>query len=909
MNNLARFWKFLLCASCFSVLGAAPNLYRKGPFWGGSLPIEAPKQNITWHIQNAFPKADFVDPVGIAETPNPDGRFFIVEKIGRVFTIERGDPNAQQKLVLDISNRVQVGEDSGMIAFAFHPEFGKRESRFSHLLYVTYQYSPKPVGGFLGSHAGTPSYFRLSSFQMDEAYQKILPDSEVVLIQQFDRNLWHNGGALFFDEKQFLYLTVGDEGAAYDHFNNSQRLNRYLFGGVLRIDVNEDFTQSHPIRRQPEDTPERPENWPKSFTAHYLIPNDNPWQDPLGNVLEEFFALGFRSPYSMSYDQKKKTIWLGDVGQGAREEINLIEKGGNYQWPYQEGDLLGPKLKPEILIGEDKPPVYAYGREAGAAVISGPVYRGGLYSGYLDGKLLFGDHVSRRIWTLPVETSEELKPEYLFSLERQGPKVGLSSFYVSSQGEIFLTEVNGTGRPGGRVYVVRGGAPIAEAPRHLSDLRLFKDLSTLEPEEGLEPYEINVPFWSDGAEKKRWVAFPSGNPKLIFQETGPWEFPEGSVFVKHFSLGNQKVETRILVRDAYLGVYGLSYQWLADQSDAILLKGAAEEKIHWKDTAGKSHEQTWHFPSRESCTTCHNSASHGVLGVNTHQINHARLREWNQKQLFDPPIEDAKINHFLQGASFENTHATMEHRVRSYLDSNCAFCHRPDGVLSSFDARLSTPLIQQNLINGTALKNGEKLRIVKPGDANHSLLLTRINALGDTAMPPLAKQRIDQKAVENIRLWIESLNPSNYPEGKARFIQFEAVSEVNEGPWASAAEIEFYDKDLGKVPIEEIRIVSTNSEEEGTPAKFAIDGDLKTIWHTEWVKGTPHPPHQITFDLGKSYLLGALKYTGRQDGGSNGMVKNYRVLGRNSLEEPWQEISLGSFEKTTGTQTAVLRIP
>src|SRR5690606_4598025 len=116
--------------------------------------------------------------------------------------------------------------------------------------------------------------------------------------------------------------------------------------------------------------------WPPTYTANYFIPNDNPWQNAGGSILEEFYAIGLRSPHRMTFDPATGRIWLGDVGQGTREEVDIIEKGGNYQWAYREGTIAGPKSKPNPLIGADKPPVHDYSRTLGNCVIGGYVYRG-----------------------------------------------------------------------------------------------------------------------------------------------------------------------------------------------------------------------------------------------------------------------------------------------------------------------------------------------------------------------------------------------------------------------------------------------------------------------------------------------------------------------------------------------------
>src|SRR4030095_13702535 len=157
-------------------------------------------------------------------------------------------------------------------------------------------------------------------------------------------------------------------------YDSAQRLNRGLFSGVLRIDVDQNPARSHPIRRQPRSGGT---GSPPSYSANYFIPNDNPFLDPAGTILEEFWAIGLRSPHRMTLDRLTQTIWLGDVGQDRFEEVSTIVRRGNGQWPYREGFQTGPRSRPVVLLGVEQPPVYDYPHESGNnCVIGGYVYRG-----------------------------------------------------------------------------------------------------------------------------------------------------------------------------------------------------------------------------------------------------------------------------------------------------------------------------------------------------------------------------------------------------------------------------------------------------------------------------------------------------------------------------------------------------
>ncbi|MDA9774113.1 PQQ-dependent sugar dehydrogenase [Saprospiraceae bacterium] len=182
-----------------------------------------------------------------------------------------------------------------------------------------------------------------------------------------------------------------------------------------------------------------------------MIPNDNPFHDPSGNTLEEFFGLGLRSPHRATIDPFTGEIWIGDVGEAGREEITVIKKGGNAQWPYMEGKSLGPEEKPGNLIGEDNPPVYDYEREVGNSVIGGFVYRGELWNQKLEGLYIYGDHGTRNVWSYDPSTSATVLlcniPEF-----GEGDKSGISSFATDDLGNVFILKLYGQNKDGGVIY-------------------------------------------------------------------------------------------------------------------------------------------------------------------------------------------------------------------------------------------------------------------------------------------------------------------------------------------------------------------------------------------------------------------------------------------------------------------------
>jgi uncharacterized repeat protein (TIGR03806 family) len=321
--------------------------------------------------------------------------------------------------------------------------------------------------------------------------------------------------------------------------------------------------------------------------------------------------------------------------------------------------------------------------------------------------------------------------------------------------------------------------PLASGPipRLLSQTGAFTDTAHMIPTPGLIPYDVIVPFWSDGAVKTRYIAVPKGE-HIGFSPTGEWIFPAGVVFVKTFELPTdaahpevrRRLETRLLVRDSAGGVYGVVYKWRPDNSDADLLPGASvTEPIAIVAQNGSQHQQTWYYPSRENCLTCHNARAGGVLGLKTRQLNRPltypsgvtdnELRTLNHLQLLQPAVSESELATLPSLAAMNDSSRSIEDRARSYLDANCAHCHRPGGTVAYFDARYSTPLAKQELVDGPILINEgiDRPHVISPHDIWRSIAYMRADTNGDIRMPPIARETIDEQGMQLLHDWIDSM--------------------------------------------------------------------------------------------------------------------------------------------------------
>jgi glucose/arabinose dehydrogenase len=705
---------------------------------------------VSYTTSNAFPGLSFVWPAGMVIPPGETNRLFVIEQQGRIAVITNL-ANPTRTVFLDISDRVIYGSEEGLLALAFHPGYAT-----NGYFYVWYT-SPIDL-----------RHDRLSRFEVDPNNPaRALPETEQILINQRDEAENHNGGELLFGpDDGYLYLSIGDEGgsAALD---NMQRIDNNFFSGVFRIDVDK-RPGSIPPNPHPANT--------INGTINYAVPPDNPFigitsfngrtVNP-NNVRTEYWAVGLRNPWRMSFDPPTGLLYCADVGSTDTEEVNVITRGGNYGWNYFEGTNRTPGL---VLPSGYSPvwPIYEYNRLNGGArlcVIGGIVYRGNRYAD-LYGSYLFADHLNGNIWSLRYEVTG--------GVTNFTPPVQIaSSLYITSfavhpvSGQILMTSHQG--------HQIKMLVPVSSSgpslPPTLADTGAFSDLSSLTPQPGIVPYDLNVPFWSDHARKTRWFSVPNPNLVIGFDATNNWLFPTGSVWIKHFDLeltngapeSAKRLETRFIVRNEE-GVYGVTYRWDSPSNATLVPDEGLNETFVINEGGGILRTQVWRYPSRSECLQCHTPRGGFALGFNTPQLNRTfnyegsledQLMALSRAGYFDAPVNNPHTLPTLAHAT--NTAFSVEHRVRSYLAANCVQCHQPGGTAQGlWDARFSTPMAEANIIDGPLLENfGDPAnRVIKPGSVDHSMIVTRLANWGTRHMPPLATSELNRQAIALLSRWI-----------------------------------------------------------------------------------------------------------------------------------------------------------
>lgn len=667
-----------------------------------------------------FTSLSFTTPVALLQAPNDSARWFVVQQDGIVQQFSGTDPTSSSTFI-DISAEVRDGGEMGLLGMAFHPDY------------------PTDNRVFLSYTQGNPLVSRISAFTSSDGGATLNPASETILLTIDQPAGNHNGGNIAFGPDGYLYIGMGDGGGGGDTFGdrgNGQRLTTML-GKMLRIDVN--------------------------GAAPYAIPPTNPYG---GNALcppggrasgecPEIYAYGFRNPWRWSFDRENGDLWVGDVGQGLWEEVDLVTLGGNYGWRCREGAHdYNTGNTPGCTAGTLIDPVAEYDHTLGVSITGGYVYRGAQNTSLL-GRYLFGDFDSGRIWAWLAESAAQPRePTELVDTE-----LNISAFGQGNDGELYVVDYGGTLQ---RIDFesVAGANP---APRQLSETGCVSPTDPKQPASGLIPYAINAPFWSDGADKDRWIALPDAQGISVGTD-GDWSFPTGTVLMKNFRIGTQLVETRLFMRHPD-GVWGgFSYEWNAEQTQATLLEGGAT-----RDLGGG---RSWIFPSEGQCLDCHTQAAGRALGLETAQLNRPftypqtdrsanELTTLNHIGLLTPAIADASAQPSMPDPY--GTTGTLTERARAYLHTNCSQCHRPGSVTpTNLDFRYTTSLLATNACNTVPqagdLGLGSEARVIAAGSSANSLVVNRMDRRDSSAMPPLGSLTPDTAGVSLISQWIDSLS-------------------------------------------------------------------------------------------------------------------------------------------------------
>ncbi len=355
-----------------------------------------------WDFGEDSGKEQAIRPILLTHAGDNSGRLFVPTQQGVIHLLGQGTKTKKTDVFLDISSLVAYDDKSneeGFLGLAFHPKFADNGQFF-----VYYTNKAK-------KHQNVIARYRVSKTDPKRAD----PDSQEILLT-FDKPFWnHDGGTIVFGPDGYLYVAVGDGGLANDPYKNGQKMTT-LLGKMLRIDVDH-----------------------RGEKTSYAVPADNPFAGR-ADARGEIWAYGLRNVWRMAFDRSTGLLWAADVGQDAWEEIDLIEKGGNYGWNIREG------LHPFVRKGGSPPakdvkrpdmidPIWEYSHDVGKSITGGSVYRGQQVP-ELVGSYLYADYVAGKMWALRYDEAER---KVVANREIPLPKPILTmSFGEDEQGEVYF---------------------------------------------------------------------------------------------------------------------------------------------------------------------------------------------------------------------------------------------------------------------------------------------------------------------------------------------------------------------------------------------------------------------------------------------------------------------------------------
>jgi len=659
-------------------------------------------------LQDPFPDLPaLTSPLAMYMSPGNSSYWYVIQQTGQVVRFSNSLSANSLSTFIDINDgRLTSGGERGLLGMAFHPDFDN-----NGFVYLSYTNNTSGLNS------------RISRFNLDNTGLALDSASEQIILTVPQPYSNHNGGQIAFGPDGYLYIGLGDGGSGGDPLGHGQNTNT-LLGNILRIDVGDGSSGS------------------------YAIPADNPFVNSGGEP--EIFAYGLRNPWRWSFDSVTGDLWAGDVGQGSYEEIDIITKGSNYGWNLMEGNHCynSSSCNQTGLTM----PVAEYDHSLGFSVTGGYVYHGSNIP-FLQNHYLYADYVSGRIWGL-----EQTGPNQYTSTELLDTSFNIASFAEDHLGELYIIDLGGNIRK----IMPESGGQGGQIPSQLSDWGCFQASDITAFSDHVIPYDINALLWSDHADKGRFMAIPDGTT-IDIDAQGRYEFPIGSVIGKNFWLNNQIIETRLyLHHELPHGWKGYTYEWNDTGTDASLLSGAKD-----RDYNGT----LWHYPSSAECDACHTAAAGIILGPEIGQLNRTftypstgleanQLITLEAVNVMSRVLTDEEKSFTFY--AIDNTAYSAELRARSYLHSNCAGCHQPGAPGGgNMDLRFSTPLADTRICNESPLGDTLGLNnpvIIAPGDPDVSILVLRLEDLGQHRMPPLGSAIVDVDGVTVIRDWINNLS-------------------------------------------------------------------------------------------------------------------------------------------------------
>jgi len=783
---------------------------------GLNFPLVTPEGGYTF--PDAFPGLTFAEIGSLDVLAGHPEKLFVVQTNGQVWMIPDVTAETPEKqLFMDLSAYKLDPYLNGAGGIAFHPDFEN-----NGYFYITY---PSTVNGDT----------RVSRFTANPVTFELVDNAtELVLIKEnYHRS--HGFNHLMFGPDGYLYIPVGDGKQISQQSRPADRIIQTIDEGfwssVLRIDVDK-----RPGNYEPQNLVNNDANgnWivpvDENGLAYYSIPADNPFIDTFYNdgrgvasafgrttepynVRTEMYCIGFRNPWKIGFVPGTADLWVADVMASLKERYMIMPKGSNAGWGYFSGtgDVEWYQSNQGAVVPagvQYVQPVMEYNTSDSNAGNHNKSIIGGDFYTFTDipsltGAFIFCDYNRGNIFALHRDDHSDFQMvdpvlqesgyyaldntgivqstlggvfdfgAYNGTVEQLGVEAGITAMLPNpSTGEMLLADSNNI-----RKIVYSEGDFDSQLPSTLTGTGAFTDTTNFYTNSQMHPYDVNLTFWSDGALKSRYINMVDTEAPITFSEDGFWEYPTGTVTMKHFDMdldrdnpgtNVKRIETRFLVKteDSF---YGMTYQWNDEGTEANLVSEDGANVDLSITEGGVATTQTWRLPSRAECYQCHTAENSVMLGFNTRQLNHdATLNGVSGN--FLSLLENAGYLSTLSAdpsllpkySHPSDTSVDLEERAKSYLAVNCAYCHYSGNSLvpDSWSGEHHLAIDSTRLLLGEAI--GFQIvdtsdRLVIPGDTANSIILNRAAAAnGYSRMPPIGSNVIDHEGVALLTEWINN---------------------------------------------------------------------------------------------------------------------------------------------------------
>ena len=628
----------------------------------------------------------------------PDGRVLIGEQTGDIRVVKEGALLAQPALTLPTDSTWE----RGVLGLALAPGFPQPPHVYIHWTVA----QPWPRTRL--------SRFTLSGDILD-------PSSEQIVFEGDNQNdlrapvpPGHQGGGIAIGPDNCLYAAIGEMTTQQP----SQRLDS-LLGKVIRIRL--DGT----------------------------IPEDNPFFARTAGKYRAIWALGLRNPFSLAFHPRDGRLFANDIGQASYEEVNQIVAGANYGWPDAEGRVEMEKFRDPLLD---------YGRNLGGSLGGGCFYHApaGAVSAFppeWDGRYLLMDFMAG--WLAWIDEAAKPRPQLKLLARNLAKPVAVA---VAADGALLVLERNtwlkdekflprqgwltrihpSTGSP------AAAAAPPAPAPPPAAARGWPDRWSAADFERDSITYQLSVEPWRPGVTFERRVVLPAGQKLAASPDGAGFILPPGLLIVTHASAGGRRVQTTLVRTQVNPPHHAAVYRWQADGRDATLVTTTLAATVN---------NLPWTFPEPTTQLTLP-----VVLPGYDCELRPLNLHPESplSSHLAGPPLRNRLV-------PLDHPKAADEEKIRSFLDVNCSACHQPGGIgRGLYDARATTPLARQQLVNGPLLSGDLGVagaKVVVPGHPEKSMLAIRLKKPpGDPMrMPPACASPATPPVLPLLESWIRGL--------------------------------------------------------------------------------------------------------------------------------------------------------